>query len=156
VNSRHLALIAVIALAVDPAAVPAQPRPSASGAVPVVKIAKWTLLVTAVGLGAYALRQSGDAADAYDALRALCLGTPARCDHGGRVYPDADAEALYDRALRADRQAQIGIYGGEAALLGSVALFILDLRAASNPPTIPYPVGGPAVARRLVLLTIEF
>ena len=122
---------------------------------PAVKIAKWTLLGTAVGLGAYALRRSIDAADAYDALRTLCIESPARCAHRGGAYADTEAEALYDRALDSDRQAQLGIYTGEAALLGSVAMFILDLRTGDGPPTIPFP--GTAVATvRVALVTIEF
>jgi hypothetical protein len=120
-----------------------------------VRIAKWTLLGAAIGLGAYALQRSTDAADAYDALRALCLDAPARCEHGDGAYTDVEAEALYDRSLAADRQARIGIYAGEAALLGSVAMFILDLRGGTSPPTIPFP-GRSETRARIVFARITF
>ena len=149
-----VSVIAVAAASTRPAA--AQSQPAARRTPVAVKIAKWTLLGAAIGLGAYALDKSTDAADAYDALRALCLDAPARCVHGGGPYADPEAETLYDRALEADRQAQLGIYGGEAALLASVAFFILDLRADVNPPTIPYPRGSPSRGHRFVLFTIAF
>ena len=154
--TRVLALtIAVALVVVAPLRASAQaPSPPQPGS-PVVRIAKWTLLAAAVGLGAYALQRSTDAADAYDALRALCLDAPGRCAHGGGEYADVEAEALYDRALAADRQAKIGIYTGEAALIGSVAMFIIDLRAGDGPPTIPFP-GRSGGGARIVLARIAF
>jgi hypothetical protein len=147
---------AITLAAAGATAAAAQSPPAARRTQIAVKVAKWTLLGAAIGLGAYALDKSTDAADAYDALRALCLDAPARCVHGGGPYADAEAETLYDRALDADRQAQLGIYGGEAALLASVAFFILDLRADVNPPSIPYPRGSASRGHRFVLFTFAF
>ena len=66
-----------------------------------VRTAKWTLLATAAGFGAYALANS--------------------------------------RADRTDRRAQFGIVGGQLALLGSVGLFIYDLRPHDHTPeNIPF------------------
>lgn len=121
---------------------------------PVVKIAKWSLLGVAGGLGLYALRHSTRAEDAYADLRSLCLEAPARCDHGGGRYNDPDAERLYHRAIREDRQAQLGIFGGQVTLFGSVGLFIYDLRDDRTPTTIPYP--GPGNTTNFVLATIIF
>lgn len=71
-----------------------------------VRTAKWTLLATAAGFGAYALANS--------------------------------------RTDRADSRAQFGIVGGQLALLGSVGLFIYDLRPHDHTPeNIPYEQTSP-------------
>ena len=147
------ALLAVLLLAESAGAqqrAPAQPRQGP----PTIKIAKWGLLGLAGGLGLYALRHSTRAEDAYAGLRSICLETPARCQHDGGRYPDPDAERLYRRAIAEDRQAQLGIFGGQAALFGSVGLFIYDLRDDRTPTTIPYP--GTSGAASFVLVTITF
>lgn len=121
---------------------------------PVVKIAKWSLLGIAGGLGLYALEHSTRAEDAYAELRDICLASPARCDHRRNRYDDEIAEQLYQRAVAEDRRAQLGIFGGQATLFGSVGLFIYDLRDGRTPTTIPYP--GSASRARVVLATIVF
>lgn len=131
---------------------PAAPTPRRGP--PVVKFAKWGMLGLAGGLGLYALRHSTRAEVAYDDLRALCRAAPARCDHQGQRYDDAEAEALYERALSNDRLAQLGIFGGQATLFGSVGLFIYDLRDGTEPTTIPYP--APPASPGFVLATIVF
>lgn len=51
------------------------------------------------------------------------------------------------RADRADRRAQLGIVGGQLALLGSVGLFIYDLRPHDHTPeNIPFEQSSPAPA----------
>lgn len=104
-----------------------------------VRIAKWALLGSAVGLGAYALSSSRVAERAYADLRERCLlpGNPCAIENG--AYLDPVAEALYRRSVSADRRAQVGIYGGQIAALGSVGLFIYDLRNGRGPSDIPYP-----------------
>ncbi len=132
----------------------AQEAPTPRRGPPVVKIAKWGLLGLAGGLGLYALRHSTRAERAYDDLRSLCLATPERCDHPDGRYEDATAEALYRRARSEDRRAQLGIFGGQATLFGSVGLFIYDLRDDREPTTIPYP--GPPAPPGVVFATIIF
>ena len=121
---------------------------------PVVKFAKWGLLGVAGGLGLYALQHSTRAEDAYAELRAICLDAPSRCEHGGGRYGDPEAEHLYNRAISEDRQAQLGIFGGQATLFASVGLFIYDLRDDRTPTTIPYP--GRSKSARFVLATVIF
>ena len=148
-----LPLLLLLAMAASPASAQ-ESTPTPRRGPPVVKFAKWGILGVAGGLGLYALRHSTRAEDAYDALRAICLAAPARCDHGGRAYQDAAAEALYRRAISEDRRAQLGIFGGQAALFTSVGLFIYDLRDGPEPTTIPYP--GPIDPPGFVLATIVF
>ena len=105
----------------------------------VVRTAKWALLGGAIGLGAYALHHSFIAERAYGQLHDLCFQTPARCEVTGSKYNDPATEALYSRSVSADRHAQVGIFGGQVALLGSVGLFIYDLRNGRGPRDIPYP-----------------
>ena len=152
-KASQVALIAICILAGSAEAqqpAPAQPRRGP----PVVKIAKWGLLGVAGGLGLYALRHSTRAEDAYADLRGICLETPARCDHRAGRYPDVTAERLYRRAISEDRRAQLGIFGGQATLFGSVGLFIYDLRDDRTPTTIPYP--GRGNTANFVLATVIF
>ena len=151
----RLTLLLLLVLCIAGSASAQSPTPSTPRrGPPVVKFAKWGMLGVAGGLGLYALRHSTRAEDAYDDLRAICLATPARCDHQGREYQDPAAESLYRRSIAEDRRAQLGIFGGQATLFASVGLFIYDLRDGREPTTIPYP--GPATPPGVVLATIVF
>ncbi len=148
-----IALVAMTLLASAAGAqqrAPAQPRQGP----PVVKFAKWGLLGVAGGLGLYALQHSTRAEDAYAELRDICLEAPSRCAHDGGRYADSAAEGLYNRAVTEDRQAQFGIFGGQATLFASVGLFIYDLRDDRTPTTIPYP--GRGNSANFVLATVIF
>ena len=151
---KRLSAFVLLALVIALPELDAQQAPTPRRGPPVVKFAKWGLLGVAGGLGLYALRHSTRAEQAYDDLRALCLATPARCDHPDGRYQDAAAESLYRRALSEDRRAQLGIFGGQATLFGSVGLFIYDLRDDREPTTSPYP--GPSHPPGVVLATIIF
>ena len=104
-----------------------------------VRVAKWALLGAAAGLAAYALDHSTAAERTDDRLRALCSAEPERCQVENGAYVDADAEALYQRVTRQDHLARVGIVGGQVALVGSVGLFVYDLRNGQGPRDIPYP-----------------
>lgn len=132
--------------------VPSPAVPSSSWST--IRVAKWVLLGAAVGFGGFALANSARADDAYGELNALCHANPSRCSIRERGYEDVEAERLYDEAVRGDRNAQIGIIGGQITLLGSASLFIYDLRNGRGPSDIPYPspAGNLASAsRRLVV-----
>jgi hypothetical protein len=107
-----------------------------------VRVAKWALFGTAVAFGGYALSQSRRAEDAYGQLRELCRIEPQSCEVQNGDYSSDRAEELYQSALFRDRRARVGIFGGQVALLGSVALFIYDLGAPRGPVNIPYPGGS--------------
>ena len=147
------ALLGIVFLP-DPAIAQERQPPQPRRGPPVIKIAKWGLLGLAGGLGLYALQHSTAAEDAYADLRALCLEAPVRCDHGGGRYDDEAAETLYRRAVSEDRRAQLGIFGGQATLFGSVGLFIYDLRDDRTPRTIPYP--GSASRATFIFATVIF
>jgi hypothetical protein len=152
-RASSIALIAIVLLASSADAQQSPPASSRRGP-PVIRIAKWGLLGVAGGLGLYALRHSTRAENAYADLRDICLAAPSRCDHGDGRYPDAEAERLYHRAISEDRRAQLGIFGGQATLFGSVGLFIYDLRDDRTPTTIPYPGRGDGA--NFVLATVVF
>lgn len=140
----------LVALVLLPAAAPLDaqlpaPRPGAGWHR--VRVAKWALLGAALALGGYALGNSNRADDAYTTLRAACDETPARCTTENGRYGDASLEALYDRAITADRRAQLGIIAGEVTLLGSAAFFVYDLRNRRGPANIPYPAARSAMSR---------
>lgn len=147
-SSRLLALLLASALVVaTPTALRAQaaggaPAPAAAHRWTAVRVAKWALLGTAAAFGAYALSHSTRADRAYGDLRRLCVAVPAGCTLDGGRYVAPRAESLYGTSLREDRRAQLGIVGGQVALLGSVALFVYDLRNGRGPGNIPYPGGA--------------
>jgi hypothetical protein len=153
---RRLALAILFTIVFLPDSLAGQQRtpPQPRRGPPVIKIAKWSLLGLAGGLGLYALQHSTAAEDAYADLRSLCLAAPQRCEREGRPYDDPEAEGLYRRAVSEDRRAQLGIFGGQAMLFGSVGLFIYDLRDDRTPRTIPYP--GSASRATFVLATVVF
>lgn len=135
--SRRLLLV-LLATAMLPIVLGAQTPRQPSTWTP-VRIAKWTLLGAAAGFAAYALEHSTAAERANDRLRSLCTLEPERCQLEGGVYADADAERLFQRTETEDHLARIGIVGGQVALLGSVGLFVYDLRNGQGPRDIPYP-----------------
>lgn len=135
--TRRLLLVLCM-IAFLPAALAAQ-TPRQPGAWTPVRVAKWALLGAAAGLAAYALEHSTSAERTHDRLRTLCTLEPERCQVQGGVYVDSFAEELFQRTSREDHLARVGIVGGQVALLGSVGLFVYDLRNGQGPRDIPYP-----------------
>lgn len=141
-NARSLMLASfALLLVATPASaalaqVPADPGPRRWTP---VRIGKWALLGAAAGFAAYAVSHTSRAEDRYAALERTCTVTPERCGVVDGRYADAALERLYDETARHDRQAQTGIIGAQAALFGSVGLFIWDLRNDRGPVNIPYP-----------------
>ena len=142
---RIRAMTALVALLVLPSMAAAQ-TPRQPGAWTPVRIAKWTLLGAAAGLAAYALEHSTAAERANDRLRSLCTAEPERCQLENGVYTDPDAETLFQRVTHEDHLARVGIVGGQVALLGSVGLFVYDLRNGRGPGDIPYPSAASRLA----------
>ena len=99
-----------------------------------------------------------DPADAVPAEAEPAPLTPAEMvSEAERLYSEGDLEGatqLYRQAVAEDRRAQLGIFGGQATLFGSVGLFIYDLRDDRVPTTIPYP--GPPDPPGIVFATIVF
>lgn len=127
--------------------------PQASEGLSTVRIAKWALLAAAAGLGVYALTNTAAADEAFDDLRALCTAAPQRCElsAAGR-YHDPEAEGYFRRSADADRRARVGILGGQLTLLGSVALFVYDLRSGPDEPdNIPFPTPSGSPSRRVAV-----
>lgn len=116
------------------------PRPAEGWSA--VRIAKWALLTAAIGFGTYALMQSSDADDHYAQLKRECQAEPSGCQMANGKYSDERMESLYQSAVSADRRARVGIIGGQVTLLGSVGLFVYDLRNGRGPDDIPYPRGA--------------
>lgn len=138
---RRAALAAAwLLLTAAPAVAGAQSAPRAhDGGWRATRVAKWTLLATAVAFGVWSLHETRQADADFDALRVLCEGDAASCavaESGG--YVSAPAERLYDATRRHDRLARVGIFAGQSAALGSAAFFIVDLRHGGSPDDIPY------------------
>lgn len=131
-------LVALCAVATAEAQVQVTP-PRAHDGWTRVRIAKWALLGAAIGFGSYALIQSAHADDQFAQLRRQCQVNPASCQLDAGRYTDPAAELLYQGARASDRLARFGIIGGQVTLLGSVGLFVYDLRNDRGPNDIPYP-----------------
>ena len=136
---RAAAVAAWLLLAAAPAVAGAQsaPRTSDDGW-RVTRVAKWTLLATAVAFGVWSLNETRQADRSFDDLRALCERDASACALEGGQYGSAVAERLYDATQRHDRRARMGIFAGQTATLGAAAFFIVDLRHGGSPDDIPY------------------
>jgi hypothetical protein len=118
------------------------------------RVLKWTLLAVSAGLGLWAYTETLRADDTYEDLRRYCRSAEglAACTVERGRYANARAEALFERANQGDRRARVGLLAGQAALLGSAAFFIVDLRHGAPPDDIPYhPPASPGARLRLGL-----
>jgi hypothetical protein len=106
---------------------------------PLVKYGKWVVLAGSVGMNYLALRAHNRADDAFNALNALCIDR-SRCSLApDGSYLDPASENLYQTSLRYDRIARGWLFGGEAALAASAALFVWELtRPKGRPGNIPF------------------
>ncbi len=112
----------------------------AQGARPLFKYGKWLLAAGAVGMNYLAAKDHDRADDAFNAIERRCVVEPRQCDldASGR-YQDQQSEAFYQESLRYDRRARRWLFGGEAALVGSAAIFVWELtRHTSKPDNIPF------------------
>jgi len=102
-------------------------------------VAKWTTAALAVGAGVYGFIVQADASDDYDALEQFCRDEPDRCRDiaadGG--YADIELERRYAQIVADYRTARWLLIGSQVALVGSIALFVLDL-GDDSPSNIPY------------------
>ena len=108
------------------------PESAGSG---VARYGKWATAATAVTLTVLGAREHRRSADQWDRLLAICAADHADCvlAPDGR-YENPTAEAYYRASLRYDRRARIRLLTGQAALLASVGLFLLDMRHGNEGP----------------------
>jgi len=115
-------------------------RAEAQGSGPLIKYGKWVLAAGAVGMNLLAAQAHNRADDAFDTLEDACFENSIRCITGpDGTYADRQIEGLYQTSLRYDRRARRWLIGGEAALLGAAALFVLEFtRKTHKPDNIPF------------------
>lgn len=134
-KARAILLAALLAIpAVAAAQQPAPPPPVPS----IVRHGKWgaaALFVAATGIG---LLEHQSANNAFDDLRTMC-GSSVQCTIGqdGR-YADPVAEAQYQKIVSGDRAARSWFIGGQVALAGTAALFVIELLHSRGSTNIPY------------------
>lgn len=107
---------------------------------PLIRYGKWVLAAGAVGMNLLAAQAHDRADDAFDTLENACFEDSIRCVIGpdGR-YADRQMEGLYQTSLHYDRRARTWLIAGETALLGAVALFVLEFtRKTHKPDNIPF------------------
>jgi hypothetical protein len=114
-----------------------------------LRIAKWSTLVSSVGLATYGFTTNSRADREYRRLEELCKADLPRCvlDEAGR-YADPDLEQRYQEVLDGDRRARTTLIASQVGLASSVLLFIMDLRSDRPPPNIPYEPRGLTFAPR--------
>lgn len=115
-----------------------------------LRIAKWGTAALAVGAALYGLSENREGDDLYAAIERTCTAQPERClnRRPDGTYNDAELEAQYQSVRSHDRRARAALLTGQVSVAVSAALFILDLRNAGPPRTVPYdPDGGVQLIR---------
>lgn len=128
------------ALLVSTAGLAAQDSAAAFGPRTMIHYGKWVTAATALGFTLLAAHEHDRASGSWDALLDLCRTDNAACELGGDGrYVSPQAETLYQTTLHYDRRARRRLLVGQASLLVSAALFLLDLRhEGGEPPNIPF------------------
>ena len=89
---------------------------------------KWVAGAASIALIVFAVKEHNRSNESWDALITICEGDNARCEVApDGAYRDQEAERLYQESLYYDRRAQRRILGGQAALVVTGALLIVDL-----------------------------
>lgn len=103
---------------------------------PLVHWGKWGAAGVSLTLHLLAVSANNKANQSYSQLQTACGVDPTLCDLApDGSYEDPRAEALYQESLHQDRRARSFLISGEVALLGTVALFVLDLTRHKGPPS---------------------
>lgn len=112
----------------------------AQGSKPLLKYGKFVLAAGALGMNFLAARNHDRADENFHALERRCLDDNRLCDlNASGTYSDAGTENLFQASLHYDRRARRWLFGGEAALLSSAAIFVWELtRHTSKPDNIPF------------------
>ena len=137
------ALLAALTMLVLTAPVKAQQVPDTtvrSSRNALIRVGKWVTFGLAAGAATYGVVANRDADDRYEDLERVCEADPTRCgprDTSGK-YTDAALEREYQDIVRLDDRAKLSLIAAQAALLGSVVLFILDLPRHGGGEDIPY------------------
>lgn len=107
----------------------------ASPANPLVHWGKWGAAGLSLTFHLLAVSANNKANTAYSELQSSCADDPHLCDlSSDGSYADPGSEALYQESLHQDRRARGLLVAGEVALLGTVALFVVDLTRHKGPP----------------------
>ena len=113
---------------------PAAPPPTTG----IVRNGKWGAAALFVAATTIGFLEHNRADNAFDDLRTLC-GNAVQCTIGpDGHYTDSAAEAQYQRIVAGDRAARSWFIGGQVALAGTAALFVIELLHARGAPNIPY------------------
>lgn len=128
-------LVPLLAVAAAPLGaqtpVPEGQTPPPSGRSFIQRVAgpgKWVAGAASIALIALAVREHDRSNQSWDDLLAVCQADNERCEvTPDGTYQDIEAERLYQESLYYDRRAQRRILGGQAALVVTGALLIVDL-----------------------------
>jgi len=110
----------------EPAPAPHGPSPR-PWLVTTAHYGKWVTLAGAAGLIAVSAVRRGEANDAIDRLDSFCRQDFTRCEIAGNRYADDMAEAIFQEHADLDRKAQGLLIGGQATLIVSGTMFLVDL-----------------------------
>jgi hypothetical protein len=125
--------MAVCGAVLIPATAASQEPPS-GGRPALVEISRWGRWITLAGSAAligFAAERHAAGSDAFARLESLCTENMPACQiiqgDAGPAYADPATEAIYQEYARAERQARGLLIGGQAALLVTGVMFIVDL-----------------------------
>jgi len=105
---------------------------------PLVKWGKWSAAAVFVGLTVQGISRHEDADAAYRQLVGHCRAGGSCVLAANGSYADPRSEALYQETVSGDRAARAWLITGQAALVGAVALLIVELSYEHGQENIPY------------------
>jgi len=114
------------------------PETHATRAAPVVRYGKWGAAALFAVFTTAGVLAHNDADAGFRDLRTFC-STAGACVIGpdGR-YVNPQAEVRYQDIAQSDRTARAWLLGGQIALGGAVALFVVELLHERGEPNIPF------------------
>ena len=103
-----------------------------------IKYGKWAAVAMSAGLTAVGIHVHRGADNDFRTLADYCRGGGACVIGPDGRYTDPAAESLYRAVVRGDRAARAWLMSGQAALVTSAILFVLELKRERGPANIPY------------------
>lgn len=133
---RHF-ILAAVSLSLQAGVAHAQqsePKPNTPA---IIHYGKWGAALVFAGFTALGVIEHSNANNSFAELQQFCLASGACAIGPDGRYLDPAAESRYQAVVRGDRAARSWLIGGQVALAGTAAMFIVELLKERGTTNIP-------------------